>query len=540
MAHKPVSILRHSLLLIAALVAVASLTGSPVRAQPGSGKGILTLFEPVRGELRAGHPSDDWVLEGRAGQPVALLVTSTGGLDPTLEGLAPDGTSVAANDDLDSLVRDAGVEALILPADGTYTVRVARYEGENGATEGPYELLALPGYADLVRREDFSGNETTWIAADSGSASLAQGRLRLRAPEGGGLAMASPSDAIPLRDFYFQVDARVFGTPAYAEFGLVVRIPTAPGASNQGYTFKVNTAGQWSVLVTDPSGQYVLQGWTADPALEAGEWTIGVLARDTTLSFYGNGALLGSVTDGRLTEAGRFGVIAATDAAQDAEAVVLFDNAVITRRLGTTYRGMPLALTAWDNPDPSRVVAELANTGLVTPRPVHDLYIPARALDATTQRSLFELVGSEQALYDDFIMGASVVIGTDEGASPGCGVVFRYQDERNLGLAYVDVAEGFGLVQAQDGELTTNIYDRVRLNQTTPDALGQRRPDRLLVIAQGEQVSVYVNGALVAQETLVAEPGRAGIALLNYENAVTHCVIGDLWVWPLMSEGGDE
>ena len=84
MAHKPVSILRHSLLLIAALVAAASLTGSPVRAQPGSGKGILTLFEPVRGELRAGHPSDDWVLEGRAGQPVALLVTSTGGLDPTL------------------------------------------------------------------------------------------------------------------------------------------------------------------------------------------------------------------------------------------------------------------------------------------------------------------------------------------------------------------------------------------------------------------------------------------------------------------------
>ena len=49
-----------------------------------------------------------------------------------------------------------------------------------------------------------------------------------------------------------------------------------------------------------------------------------------------------------------------------------------------------------------------------------------------------------------------------------------------------------------------------------------------------------VNGALVARETLIAAPGRAGIALLNYEDVVTHCAIGDLWVWPLVSEGGDE
>ena len=154
--------------------------------------------------------------------------------------------------------------------------------------------------------------------------------------------------------------------------------------------------------------------------------------------------------------------------------------------------------------------------------------------------SIFELVGSERALYDDFLMGASVVISTEDGASSGCGLLFRYQDERNLGLVYIDRAEGFGLVQAQDGALTTNVYDRVRLNQSMPNPLNQPSPDRLLLVAQGEQVSLYVNGALVARETLIAAPGRAGIALLNYEDVVTHCAIGDLWVWPLVSEGGDE
>lgn len=510
--------------LAALVLACGLLPAGVVRAQGGEAAGVLAFFEPARGTLSAANPSDEWALNGFAGQPVALVATGDGSLDPVLEVIGPDGALLAENDDMDSLVRDAGLEAFALPSDGAYTVRVRRYEGAGGATAGAYELIALPGFGEVVRRDTFSENETTWVAVGDGSVAPAQGYLRLRAPGSGGRVLAVPTDTLPLKDFYFQADTRLFGTPSYAEFGLVVRMPAQPGAARQGYTFKVNTAGQWSVVVADASGEFVLQSWRAAPSLEAQRWTLSVLVQDTTLSFYGNGALLGTVTDGRLTDAGTVGLMVATDPGQDDQATVLFDNVVITQRLGTTYRGLPLTLTEWANPDFRRVVAELAASGHVEPVPAHALYLNSRTLDAMDRLSRFEPIGSEQALYGDFMLGASVLISTD-GESAGCGLLFRYQDERNLDLAYIDSSGGFGIVQAQDAALTTNVYDRIRLNETGPD--------RLLVIAQGERVTLYVNGALAAQETLAPSVGRVGLALLNYDDAVTHCLIGDIWVWPL-------
>ncbi|MCZ2098596.1 MAG: LamG domain-containing protein [Anaerolineae bacterium] len=516
-------------LLLAALVAAIAIPGVAAGAQPGDAAGALAFFEPVRGTLDAANPVDEWTLDGLADQPVGLLVTGDGSLDPVLEVIAPDGAPVATNDDLDSLVRDAGLEALILPVDGAYTVRVARYEGRRGATAGAYELLALPGYAELARRETFAGSETTWIAAGNGSVTPEQGQLRLSVAAGESRTVAVPSDEAPLRDLYYQAEARLSGPASYAEFGLVLRIPTTPGITGQGYTFKVNTAGQWTVTVTNDAGEFVLERWTEAPSLAADAWTLGVLAQDTTFSFYANGALLGAVTDGRLVEPGAVGLMVGVDAGQEDRPTVSFDNVVITRRLGSTYRGMPLALTAWADADPARVVAELARSGMVSPAPAHDLYINSRTLDAADPASRFELVGSERALYGDFILGASVVIVTD-GESPGCGLLFRALDDRNLSLAYVDSSGGFGLVRAQDGALTTNVYDKIPLNQPNPD--------RLLIIARGERIALYVNGALVAQETLAAESGRAGVALLNYEDVVTRCLVGDMWVWPLVSVNG--
>lgn len=513
-------------LLLAALAVTLALPGAAASAQQGDAPGVLAFFEPVRGTLDAANPADEWTLDGLAGQPVALLVTGDGSLDPMLEVIAPDGSPVAANDDLDSLVRDAGLEALILPVDGAYTVRIARYEGRRGATAGAYELLALPGYAELARRETFSGSETAWVSAGNSPVTPRQGRLQLSVAAGESRAVAVLSDAAPLRDLYYQAEARLSGPASYAEFGLVLRIPTAPGKARQGYTFKVNTAGQWTVTVTNDAGEFVLERWTAAPSLAADAWTLSVLAQDTTFSFYANGALLGSVTDGRLVEPGGVGLMAGISADQEDRPTVSFDNVVITQRLGSTYRGMPLALTAWADADPARVVAELARSGMVSPAPAHDLYINGRTLDAADPASRFELVGSERALYRDFILGASVVIVAD-GGSPGCGLLFRAQDDRNLSLAYVDRSGGFGLVRAQAGALATNVYDKIPLNQPNPD--------RLLIVAQGAQIALYVNGALVAQETLAAESGRVGIALLNYEDVVTRCLIGDLWVWPLIS-----
>jgi hypothetical protein len=61
-------------------------------------------------------------------------------------------------------------------------------------------------------------------------------------------------------------------------------------------------------------------------------------------------------------------------------------------------------------------------------------------------------------------------------------------------------------------------------------------PNRLLVIVQGDKVTLYINGTLVAQENEQMGQGRVGVALLNYEDVVTDCFYGDIWVWPLISQ----
>ena len=89
-----------------------------------------------------------------------------------------------------------------------------------------------------------------------------------------------------------------------------------------------------------------------------------------------------------------------------------------------------------------------------------------------------------------------------EGDGIGCGLVYRWQDERNLDLVYVDTAGGFGVVQARDGELAHNVY-------ALSPMVGVDTSD-LLVLVRGGDVALYINGALVAQEQV--QPGQ-GYAL---------------------------
>ncbi len=511
--------------LVLGMVCVAALgigVGGVARAQDDR---EVRFFEPVKGVLSDGNPLEEWVFWGFAGQVVSLIVETTdGNLDPVLEVIGPDGFTVATNDDLDSLVRDAGLEALSLPLSGRYTARVSRYQGEAGTTAGAYELRLTPGFARLAHRSTFDQGDVSWVTPDGEPVALAQGRLQMRVTGPDQFLLATPPEDVQFDDMYLQVAARVFGTPPYAEYGLAFR---GQGRSfRRSYLFKVNTEGEWRVLYQDESGTYALRTWTRHETLDTANdrWTLGVLVRGDTFAFYANDTLLGTVEDARLESAGAIGVFVATDDKPNTAATVLFDDVTVTTRLGTTYSGLPLALTNWDAADPADVVGELAAGGHIAPAERRDLYLLEKSLMAMDRTALFELVGSEQAIYDDFVLGARVTIVTG-GESVGCGLVYRWQDERNLDLAFVDSAGGFGVVQARDGELVTNAYDL--------SPMVQERTNKLLVIAQGGHIALYINGALVAQETVAPGDGRAGVALLNYEDVRTDCFWSDIWVWPL-------
>lgn len=508
-----------------ALALLLALAGSLRPAALAQEPGPLLPFEPVRGVLSDSQPSADWTFAGRAGEIVSLIARSVeGDLDPVIQVTGPAGEPVAENDDLDSLMRDAGLEALTLPADGTYTARVLRYQGATGTTSGTYELALTPGFAAVALRSNFDQGDVSWVTEAGEPVVLAQERLRLRVTAPGETLLAIPPDELLAADLYIEVEARASGAPPDAEFGLVFRAQ-GPGLARL-YRLAVNTEGQWRVLYEDATGIYALRSWAAaDPlASSADPWMLAVMARGSRLDFFANGALLGTVADERLSTPGSVGVFVASGEDAGEEVTVLFDRVAVTTRLGSTYRGLPLALTTWDAPDPATIIAELAGGGHIAPAAERDLYVLERSLTATGITARFEPIGTELAQYDNFVLGGRVAIST-AGESVGCGLFFRWQDERNLALAYVDSGGGFGLVQASDAQLTTNVYDL--------SPLVAPRGTKLLVIAQGERVALYVNGALVAQETALSGAGRVGVTLLNYEDVRTDCLWSEMWVWPL-------
>lgn len=434
---------------------------------------------------------------------------------------APDDSVVGENDDLDSLVRDAGLEAITLPQDGTYRVRIARY----GATAGQYELVLTPGFARLALHESFADTAAPWQVPSGAEAAPAQGWLKVRTAAAGSTVFAVPPGTTTYDEMYFQATARLFGAPAYAEFGLVF-YAQGPDLS-RAYQFKINTSNQWRVVVQNDTGQFALRTWSAHTALlpTDDEWTLAVMARPGVYSFYANGQLLGTVSDERLAGPGAIGLLVGSSADQVEPVTVQFDEVILTERLGTTYRGLPLALAAWDSADPGAIANELSASGQVTLASARDLFLLEKTLGIDDQGTVFELIGSEQAIYTDFVLGAELTLVT-AGNEPGCGLIYRWQSEQNLDLAYIDASGGFGVVQARDGLLVTNVYDD---NVTV-----REDSNKLLVIAQGERVALYVNGALATEETVRPGEGRAGIALLNYEDVRTDCYWSNIWVWPLV------
>ncbi|HEX3051508.1 MAG TPA: hypothetical protein VHP83_12685, partial [Aggregatilineaceae bacterium] len=361
--------LRRAVFVLGAVMMILG-NAAGLRAQDTHG---LALFEPVDGAINESALSEEWTFEGRANQVVSVIVVTTSGdLDPMVELIAPDGSTAATNDDLDSLVRDAGFEAVALPATGTYTVRVTRY----GTTTGRYQLTLTPGYAHLARREPFEGQESPWVTLENVATSLIDNRLRLLIGLPNTTAFAIPSDAEAVDDFYMQVDARLFGNPSYAELGFVFRYQSYLNGV-QSYQFRINSLGQWTVLYLDASGQFALRSWSENSLLSGTtQWTLAVLARGNTLSFFANDELLGTVMDDRLLTAGTAGLVAGTGENQADDVTVLFDNFVLTTRLGSTYQGLPLTLASWDSTDPAAITADLAESGQITPVEIHDLYIP--------------------------------------------------------------------------------------------------------------------------------------------------------------------
>ena len=109
---------------------------------------ILAADETVTGTITNEDFEQRFSFNADAGDVVTIeLRADNSELDPLLQVLTPDGTVLAENDDEDFISTDSLIEALELPADGTYTVVATRFNGESGLSTGDYVLLLTFGSA---------------------------------------------------------------------------------------------------------------------------------------------------------------------------------------------------------------------------------------------------------------------------------------------------------------------------------------------------------------------------------------------------------
>ena len=99
--------------------------------------GAIELDQTAFGAIDGPGDVDDWTFEGTGDEIVTIaVVADNAGFDPFLELLTPDGAILTSDDDsggdLQPLIR-----GVVLPASGTYTIRVRAF-GEEAT--GPYRL----------------------------------------------------------------------------------------------------------------------------------------------------------------------------------------------------------------------------------------------------------------------------------------------------------------------------------------------------------------------------------------------------------------
>ncbi|MBZ0284475.1 MAG: PPC domain-containing protein [Anaerolineae bacterium] len=106
-----------------------ALTVMPSGFVASTGAKVLLLSEPLLIQLMGNGPVDlVYTIDAPATISVYARSLAANSLDTTLEVLDAVGNSLEFNDDLATGVRDAGIENLLLPAAGSYTIRVGTFD----------------------------------------------------------------------------------------------------------------------------------------------------------------------------------------------------------------------------------------------------------------------------------------------------------------------------------------------------------------------------------------------------------------------------
>lgn len=127
----------------------------------GDSGGIINFGQVISGDLNAGE-QDTWTFLGKTNQRISLAAEraprdQATDLDPQVELTAPDGSSIAADNDSGPR-RDAVVLGMVLPTDGLYAIKV---RDQAGTGSGTYQLTLAENFMP-AGCTDFSSTTVTY------------------------------------------------------------------------------------------------------------------------------------------------------------------------------------------------------------------------------------------------------------------------------------------------------------------------------------------------------------------------------------------
>lgn len=471
----------------------------------------VEFLTPVTGVVESGG-EQDWSFPGTGGSVISILVESSGGtLDPAVALLNSQGDEVIRNDDFSYPTNtDALLQAITLPQNDTYTVRVT---GING-TSGDYSLTVTPGYAEIAAVESFSG-EVGWDAT-GGQLSQAEGALTLNAQGALRTAIAAPSTPINVSDFFAEAHLNVTGSE-----GWIVGL-TARQRGDERYRLKINHRGEWRLEIQSGEEERILRDWTPHPALGSGResFRLALLANGSSMDFFLDGQLFGRFNDDTLNDGRGVGLLVETLDSLSSRVSASLDELVITQP--RTAGGQPILPQRYIVAAPADIVRDFQRQAI----------IPAGgelALNVTESFVESRLPGVEAFLlarettFTDLVMGVTLTIQAADPGMVGCGLIFGGNGDDTYWLAYVDAAGGRGLSQRDGDTFQAGLFvEGVPEASTTHD---------LLVIAQGGRILYYVNQQLVGRLDEASAVGAIGNAVVNFEPIATSCQFSNTWVW---------